>query len=220
MRDIYDSFIFNSKADFVIGIDEVGWGAIAGPVVIGCAVYAQEFFHHAVKDSKAFTTERAREKALAFVRDSALWLATETVSVNAISSLGAGAAMQAGLYTLALKALERFPAASAIVLDGSNTIKGLNHPQIAIPKADAFVTAVSAASILAKVERDQYMNEVYKEYPEYEWNQNKGYATERHTRLLREHGVSLYHRLNIPMVCDVLKKKGTYEELHMIGGES
>lgn len=212
MLDLYDAFVAKNKADFIIGIDEVGWGAVAGPLVLGCAVFKPDYMNLKIKDSKSFTTERSREKALDQVKLYALYLDIEVVSVGTISMFGAGAAIQQGLHNLASRAVAQFPNNSCVVMDGSNTIRNFTHPQAAYPKADTFVTAVSAASILAKCHRDQLMTELSKEYPEYDWFANKGYPTDRHFQLIRTHGVSAYHRMNVQVIKQMHQKFGNYED--------
>jgi len=216
--DTYQAALALHKPEFIIGIDEVGWGCIAGTLVLGCVVYKPDFSHPKVKDSKAFTTERSREAGLEVVRNTSPYVDTHVTSVQAISSLGASAVLHAAMFTLATKAIAHYPN-SLVVIDGSKPIKGLNHPQLALEKGDGYVAAVSAASMVAKVTRDKYMSEISKNYPEYEWHNNKGYPTDKHVRMLNQHGVSEHHRLNIALVREALKKHGTYEENHCVGLE-
>lgn len=217
LLNLYATALATHKPEYIIGIDEVGWGCIAGPLILGCAVYKPEFSHPKVKDSKAYTTEKSRESALEVVNSTAVYTATQITSVRSLRDLGAGVALKAAMLELAKNAVLHYPN-SLVVIDGSNLIKELKHPQIAIEKADSFVAAVSAASLLAKVTRDQYMTSLDKEFPEYEWRQNKGYPTQKHVKSLREQGVSEHHRMNISMIRQALKKYGTYEEKHCIGG--
>ncbi|NBU69950.1 MAG: ribonuclease HII [Bacteroidetes bacterium] len=214
--DMYKAALSTHTPEYVIGIDEVGWGCIAGPLVLGCAVYKPEFSHPKVKDSKAYTTEKSREAGLEVVKKTALYAKVHTVSVHEISTLGAGNVLKAAVLKLATDAVLSYPN-SLVVIDGTNQIRGLKNPQVSLARADSFVAAVSAASMLAKVTRDQYMSEISKSYPEYEWHQNKGYPTDKHVRLLKDQGVSEHHRLNVSLVKAALKKYGTYEEHHCIG---
>lgn len=217
LLNLYATALATHEPEYIIGLDEVGWGCIAGPLILGCTVYKPDFSHPKIKDSKAYTTEKSREKSVEVVQATALYTATHVTSVRTIRDLGAGVALKTALLDLAKNAVLHYPN-SLVVIDGSNLIKELKHPQIAIEKADSFVTAVSAASLLAKVTRDQYMTSLDKEFPEYEWRQNKGYPTQKHVKSLREQGVSEHHRMNISMIRQALKKYGTYEEKHCIGG--
>lgn len=209
----------DENVQYVIGIDEVGWGAIAGPLILGCVVYKVDFADPKIKDSKAFTTERSREKAFDLVMKTAVYTDLHYTYPSKLSNFGAGVSLRQGLTAIAQKAVDLYPD-SIVVIDGKNSIHNLKHRQTALDKADTFVTAVSAASIIAKVTRDRYMSEVNDEYPEYEWHQNKGYPTDRHLRFLRDHGVCSHHRLNVSLVKTALEKYGTYGSRHSIGDDS
>lgn len=196
---------------FVIGIDEVGWGAVAGPLVLAAAVFPTQFQHAKIKDSKKFTTHKARAEVLQkYVEPNAVCLLVESVSVWELESIGPGAAIQKALKNLADKAIKHFPEDSIIVVDGSHVIKGIDHPQIAIAKADSLVTAVSAASIRAKVTRDTMMQAIGPEYHVFGFHNNKGYPTMSHFRALKEHGATCHHRSYIPQVKEALAKKGMF----------
>lgn len=215
----FEQLLSDNPVEYIIGIDEVGWGAIAGPILLGCVVYKTEFTDPKIKDSKSFTTERAREKVYDLVMKTAVYTDLHHTVPSKIGTVGAGVALRQGLNQLAQKAVSLYPN-SLVVVDGTNTIQGIKHNQVALEKADTFVTAVSGASIIAKVTRDRYMSQINDDYPEYEWHQNKGYPTDRHLRFLREHGVSEHHRLNINLVHKALEKYGTYESLHSRGDNS
>ena len=212
--DRYKLAIEEHKPEYIIGIDEVGWGALAGPLVIGCAVYKVDFQHPKVKDSKAYTTEKSREAAYEVVFETASYVDLYAMDAARIGRIGAGNAIKDSLAAIAARVLVSYPENGLIVLDGTRTIQGLKYPQVAIDKADSFVPAVSAASIVAKVYRDRFMSSVNSSYPEFEWHQNKGYPTQRHVKAIQAHGVCEYHRTNIGMIRDALKKYGTYEERH------
>lgn len=212
--DTYKSAIAEHKPKFIIGIDEVGWGALAGPLVLGCVVYKVDFQDPKIKDSKAYTTEKSREKAYEAVVETAELVDLYAMDAVKIGKMGAGNAIKSALAGIAGRVAPQYPSDALIVLDGTRTIQGLKYPQIAIDKADSFVPAVSAASIVAKVYRDRFMSSINSEFPEFEWHQNKGYPTQRHVKAIQAHGVSEYHRINIGMIKEALKKYGTYEANH------
>lgn len=212
--DLYKTAVEKHNPTFVIGIDEVGWGALAGPLVLGCVVYKTDFQNPKIKDSKAYTTEKAREKAYELVQETAECVDVYALDASRISRIGAGNAIKEALNGISSRMLARYPDSGLLVLDGTRTVQGLKYPQVAIDKADAFVPAVSAASIVAKVYRDRFMSSVNSAYPEFEWHQNKGYPTQRHVKAIQIHGVSEYHRTNIGMIKDALSKYGSYEERH------
>lgn len=208
---LYAQALEHYKPKYVIGLDEVGYGAIVSDVVLGCTVYVVNYQNPAIKDSKAYTTEKARQAALVQVQKSAKLILLEHITPGAIDVFGFAESMQAGLLSLANQAVAQFPE-SLVVMDGKNQIKHLEHPQLVIPGADSVVLAVSAASIAAKVARDNMMHNLDKLYPEYEWHNNKGYATPKHLKKIEHHGVCKHHRRNIDLVVQLEKKYGTYEE--------
>lgn len=210
-RDALDDYIRLHNPRYIIGIDEVAWGAISGPLVIGCVVYDTNYRNEQLKDSKRYTTERARQRAAALVKASALWHAVHYTYPAELKANGPAACLQNAYRTVASVALANFPD-SVIVLDGVNGIKNLYVKQLVLPKADAVCTAVSAASILAKVDHDNYMNQLHAEFPEFDWYANKGYPTSKHIELLRKYGVTQHHRLNVQLVAKIQKIVGDYKE--------
>lgn len=198
-----------TKPEYIIGMDEVGWGAIAGPIVVACAVYKPDWSHEKVRDSKKYASDKTREKAFDIVQSTTAYVGYYEISPGAVETFGAGATLQQGFLTLAQRAISHFPN-SLIIIDGSSRIKGLEHPQICIPKADDLVPAVSAASVAAKVSRDHTMIKLGESFPEYEWHSNKGYGTPKHLEAMRKNGVCIHHRRNIQTVLDYEEKHGTY----------
>ncbi len=207
----FSKYLEEHNPEYIIGIDEVGWGAIAGPLVLGCTVYPTSFSHKRIKDSKSFTTERSRQNAREVVEATAVYRDVHFTDSVDIARLGAGQAIRKALFEIAERAARKYPNA-LLVIDGTRIIPGIDNPQLAIDKADVWVTAVSAASILAKVARDEYMSRLCQDQPEFEWDSNKGYPTQKHIKLLQTYGVSQHHRLNIDLVKDALLKRGEYKK--------
>lgn len=199
-----------SDFEYVIGLDEVGTGCVCGPVFVGVAVYKSKFTHKSIKDSKAFTTEKSRNAALEVVKSTAAYTALKSANANALQSRGQGAVLQRLFLEAAQEAVSLYPN-SIVIIDGANKIKGLNHPQMNIVKADAKITAVSAASIVAKCHRDDVMTAYGYCYPEYGWHKNKGYGTQEHWKAIEKHGIVVgLHRLNIEHIKECLDKFGEY----------
>lgn len=205
----YKSYLDTHKPKYVIGIDEVAWGSIAGPIHVACTVFPSDHNDTKIRDSKKITTQKARAKALELVDNSATAIFYGSISVGTIEVVGPGESLQEAYLKLADSAISKYPD-SVVVIDGKHVIKGLDHPQLALPGADTFVCAVSAASIVAKATSDKVMDELNKECPEYEWYNNKGYATHKHIQHMRDHGVSKHHRHNIQLVVNIEKKHGMY----------
>ncbi len=205
-----DKIIEQLKPEYIIGLDEVGWGAIAGPLVVACAVYKPTFKHARIRDSKKYSTNKVRERAFEIVQETATYVSYQEASTGQLEVFGPGAMLQESFLILAQRAISHFPN-SLVVIDGSNKIKGLDHNQVCLAKADALITAVSAASVAAKVSRDHTMAKLGESFPEYEWHCNSGYGTEKHMNAMKKVGVSVHHRRNIQTVLDYEKKYGTYE---------
>jgi ribonuclease HII len=176
-------------ADEVIGVDEVGRGCLAGPVVVCAVAFCRIPRNPLVQDSKVLTP-RHRGEAADWVRNHCVrWLVTE-VWVDVIDRVNileaTRLAMEASVRTLSC------PGAVAIVDQVS--LGDVGCPVIARPKADSQFFSVAAASVVAKVHRDELMNRLALEYPEWGWKRNKGYGTKEHRSALQENGRSYLHR--------------------------
>lgn len=182
--------------DQVIGIDEVGRGAIAGPVAVGAAVITKltpSEIPSGLRDSKLIAENKRDEVASL----SAQWVTSSVgmQSASEIERLGISKALQLAAKE-AIESLAR--ANSVLLLDGShNFLAGVvNLPVVLRTKADRDCAIVSAAALAAKVSRDQLMRDLHKEYPLYDWASNKGYASESHIAALRAMGPSSQHRIS------------------------
>lgn len=184
----------NFKA--VIGIDEVGRGAIAGPVAVGAALFTRESITQipqGLRDSKLI----AENKRDAIAAETAGWVQHHVGLRTAaeIEALGISRALQQAT----LKAIEPIKGESAVLLlDGThNYLAGVvDLPVVVRAKADRDCASVSAAALLAKVQRDTLMRELHFSYPHYDWDSNKGYASESHIAALRAMGPSSEHRIS------------------------
>lgn len=197
--------ICTEKTKLVVGIDEVGYGAWAGPVVIGAAIMSQQDRDIArklgAKDSKKLT-ETKREEIY-----KQLWASTDTtVFLEFIASLeidkGVSFTMRQRTGFL-LEKINQYLSQKEVaieeahvVLDGGLDDSKSEWPSIVIPKADSSEVAVSIASIIAKVERDRHMDWLSMRYPEYGWSTNKGYGTKEHLKALKTYGATPEHRVS------------------------
>jgi ribonuclease HII len=184
-----------SPAPYVIGIDEVGMGSWAGPVVVAGVVLPKGWKHKDIKDSKKLSPKR-RELAFQLVTQHSLarvvlWSNNQEIDRHGIRTVRDWLTEGAALYCL-----RRYPDA-LIVQDGDVpvVIGGIPQNMVWLSKADVFVPAVSAASCLAKVSRDAYMRQVHDTYPHYGWDTNMGYGTQAHSEGLLEHGACPLHRM-------------------------
>lgn len=192
-RDV-ENALFANGADWVIGVDEVGLGALAGPVTIAmCAIRPDTPpAPPGLRDSKALTA-RART-ALAPVLDT--WAPDYQLGYSTapeIDAHGITAALQlaARRAWTALAARIHPTERTVLLLDGSNNwLAGLHLPQQVITrvKADRDCVCVAAASVLAKTARDTLLEQLHEQHPQYAWNSNKGYGSAAHRAGIAEYG--------------------------------
>jgi len=176
----------------VVGVDEVGRGAWAGPVTVGAVVPASEHLR-GVRDSKELTRPE-RERAAAAVRDWAVAVGVGHASAQECDELG----MTAALRVAAQRALAELAAQGyepdRVILDGNHDYLRLGARCTTVVKGDASVLAVAAASCVAKVTRDALMVEEAQHYPPYDFESNVGYPAPVHKHALRGYGPSAIHR--------------------------
>ena len=174
---------------FVGGMDEVGRGPLAGPVVAACVVADGPLMLHGLDDSKRVPHERRVELAER-IRERAVAWAIGAASVAEIDRLN--------IYWATVLAMERALAALAttphFLLTDAVRIRSFLGAQLPVVKGDAKCATVAAASIVAKVHRDALLVELDREYPAYGFADHKGYATERHIAALEAHGPTEHHR--------------------------
>lgn len=176
---------------FVAGIDEVGRGAFAGPVVVGAVVFPRNFSPtDGINDSKLLKPRR-REFLSHIIKKEAHCFAIAEISVWAINKYGVGKATQMG-FRKAVKLLAMKP---DYVLIDAFYIKHLSRKnQKPIKKGDQKSISIAAASIIAKVHRDKIMKKLSVKYPQYKLAKNKGYGTREHQKALKKFGLSKIHR--------------------------
>lgn len=189
--------------DCVIALDEVGRGALAGPVAVGAAVMdaagARRRVPEGLRDSKLVSERRRPELALRaadWVQASGVgWAsAAEVDEVGIMRALG----LAASRAVLAVAAATPPDARALVILDGNHDYVSAVHPGglevRPVVKGDRDCASVSAASVIAKVARDSLMVELHEAHVDYEWHRNKGYASAVHRAAIRERGLSPYHR--------------------------
>lgn len=187
--------LFANGAQIVAGIDEVGRGAIAGPVTIGVVALNSQVndLPAGLRDSKLMTPKR-RDAMVPVVQQWSLGFATGSATAQEIDSFGIMSAL--GLAaSRALRALGVQP--DVIILDGNTSflLEEDGGPRVITRvKADQDVACVAAASVIAKVERDALMTQLHDQFPHYGWSSNKGYGAKVHTDAIRTHGLCDFHR--------------------------
>ena len=197
--------LFEQGVKFVAGVDEVGRGALAGPVSIGVAVVSTstQSAPAGLRDSKQMSLV-ARENIIDAVKAWPVTYAVGSASAQEIDQIGIVNSLRLA-WARAYELLAVKP--DHVILDGKHNwlspkdedLFGIAIPRIEVPvtmkiKADATCASVSAASVLAKVERDSYMRELASSFPEYGWDSNVGYGASGHMDAIRKLGATQFHR--------------------------
>jgi len=186
----------------IAGVDEAGRGPCAGPLVIAAVILKDPFAPELaqVRDSKEIS-ESKREELFEVIMKIAMSVSVIRVPVEEIDARGVHAANLDGMR----RAVAGLSIEPAYVLTDGYAIEGLALPNVAVWKGDQVVTAISAASIIAKVTRDREMIELDKQYPQYGFAKHKGYITAAHTAALAEHGPCAEHRKSFSNIAALLQ---------------
>jgi ribonuclease HII len=172
------------------GCDEAGRGCLAGPVVAAAVILPRNFKHPILNDSKQLspgTREMLRDE---IINSAVAWNVAfvDNIEIDEMNILRASIkAMH-----LALDGLKRTP--QFILVDGNSFYPYKNIGHKTIIKGDSLYFSIAAASVLAKTFRDEYMERIHSEFPDYGWNSNKGYATKFHRSAILKNGITPYHR--------------------------
>ena len=172
------------------GCDEAGRGCLAGSVYAAAVILPPDYQNDLLNDSKQLTEKRRYQLREIIERDAVAW-AVGIVSPDEINKINILNASILAMHR-ALDQLKVRP--EAIIVDGNKFKSYKNLPHTTIVKGDGKYLAIAAASILAKTYRDDYMNELAREYPQYDWLSNKGYPTKKHRDAIRQYGITSYHR--------------------------
>ena len=178
----------------IAGVDEVGRGPLAGPVVTAAVVLPEDFDVLGVDDSKKLS-EKRREELYDKILDGCVACGIGMMDHKVIDEINILQATKLAMKQAVEACEEKLGKQLDYVLFDAVEIEDLGRPQQAIIKGDAKVLAIAAASIVAKVTRDRMMVEYAKEYPWYAFEKNKGYGTAAHYQGIREHGTCPIHRM-------------------------
>jgi ribonuclease HII len=172
------------------GCDEAGRGCLSGPVFAAAVILPEGFFHPLLNDSKKMT-EKNRDILRPIIEREAIAYAVATCSAEEIDNINILNASFLAMHR-AIDQLKVRP--EFLLIDGNrfNPYPEIQHK--CIIGGDAQYQAISAASVLAKTYRDEYMQALHNEYPEYNWKKNKGYPTTDHRLAIRKHGLTQHHR--------------------------
>ncbi len=186
-----------SGATFVVGVDEVGRGPLAGPVTAAAVRLDPGYLPQGLKDSKVMTAA-ARERLFDWLMQHAA-VSVAHASVEEIDALNILRASHLAME----RAVAALPADHALI-DGNLIPKGLTCTSRAIVKGDAKCLSIAAASVIAKVTRDRIMVDLAQQHPQYGWERNAGYPTKAHFQALLDFGVTPFHRRSFAPVHNIL----------------
>ena len=181
---------FSGKKILECGCDEAGRGAIAGPLYAAAVIFPPDYQNESINDSKQLS-QKERENLRAIIEKDALAFSVISISEKKIDEINILNATFLGMNE-AIMSLQTKP--ELLLIDGNRFKNQTPYPHQCCIKGDAHYLAIAAASILAKTYRDEYMEKLDKEYPQYEWKINKGYPTPRHQQIVIEQGRTPYHR--------------------------
>ena len=197
------------KGKIEAGCDEAGRGCLAGSVYAAAVILPEGYQNELLNDSKQLTEKRRYELREIVERDAVAW-AVGVVTPEEIDKINILNASILAMHR-ALDQLQVRP--EAIIVDGNrfkpyyergkgSEVRGEKLPHTTIVKGDGKYLSIAAASILAKTYRDDYMNQLAEEYPQYDWLSNKGYPTKKHREAIKQYGITPYHRKSYNLLGD------------------
>lgn len=193
------SFLYNNLRE--AGCDEAGRGCLAGPVVAAAVILPKNFKHAVLDDSKKLTA-RQRFVLKDEIMNSAIPWKVAFIDNNEIDELNILRASIKAMH-IAIEGLEKEP--QFLLIDGNRFYPYKNIKFKTIIKGDGIYFSIAAASVLAKTFRDEYMEKIHNEFPEYKWNKNKGYPTAEHREAISKYGITSYHRKSFSLFDSQMK---------------
>ena len=184
-----------------VGTDEAGRGCLAGPVVAAAVILPKNFKHSLLNDSKQLT-EKQRLILKPFIEENALAYGVNFVWQNKIDEINI---LQSSILAMHQSIAQLNIEPEFIIVDGNKFHTYQSIPHQTIIKGDSKFMSIAAASVLAKTYRDDYMEKVHQDFPEYNWKQNKGYPTKQHREAIRKIGITSHHRKSFRLLPDQLK---------------
>ena len=180
------------------GCDEAGRGCLAGSVYAAAVIFPENYQNEELNDSKKLTDKRRKQLREIIQRDAVAW-AVGIVTPEEIDKINILNASILAMHR-ALDQLKVRP--EAVIVDGNRFKPYQSLPHTTSVKGDGKYLSIAAASILAKTYRDDYMDKLAEEYPQYDWLSNKGYPTKKHREAIRQYGITPYHRKTFNMLGD------------------
>ena len=183
---------YYSEYELEAGCDEAGRGCLAGSVYAAAVIFPKDYHNDELNDSKPLSAKKRYALREIVERDALAW-AVGIVTPEEIDKINILNASILAMHR-ALDQLKVRP--EAVIVDGNKFKPYYDLPYTTIVKGDGKYLSIAAASILAKTFRDDYMDRLAEEYPQYDWLSNKGYPTKKHREAIRKYGVTPYHRMS------------------------
>ena len=180
------------------GCDEAGRGCLAGSVYAAAVILPDGYQNELLNDSKQLSEKKRYQLREIIERDAVAW-AVGIVTPDEIDKINI---LNASILAMHLAHDQLKVRPEAVIVDGNRFKKYQDLPHTTIVKGDGKYLAIAAASILAKTYRDDYMNKLAEEYPQYDWLSNKGYPTKKHREAIRQFGITPYHRKSYNLLGD------------------
>lgn len=190
-----------SSYQFEAGTDEAGRGCLSGPVVAAAVILPNDFRHELLNDSKQLS-EKKRQFLRPIIEKHALSYGVAYVFQEKIDEINI---LNASILAMHRSIEEMSLQPEFIVVDGNKFKNYKDIPHQTIIKGDGKYLNIAAASVLAKTYRDDYMEKIHQEYPDYNWAKNKGYPTKEHREAIKRVGKCKYHRNSFRLLPDQLK---------------
>jgi ribonuclease HII len=196
----YEKELYLKDINLIAGVDEVGRGPLVGPVVAAAVILPKNYFLEGLTDSKK-VPEKKRNKLYEIIKKEALSIGIGIVEADVIDEINIYEASKVAM----LKALDNLNIKPEHVLIDAMKLN-LDIPSTSIIHGDLLSISISAASIIAKVTRDNMMYELDQKYPEYEFGKHKGYPTKKHIENVKKYGVLPNYRFTFKPISDLIKK--------------
>jgi ribonuclease HII len=187
---------FVEKNRIEAGCDEAGRGCLAGPVVAASVILPPDFRHAWLNDSKQLT-EKKRDLLRPIIESEAISYGVSFITEKKIDEINILNASILGMHE-AVSQLDHVP--DHLLIDGNRFHAYPGIPHTCFVKGDGRFLSIAAASILAKTYRDEYMEKLHHEFPEYQWSKNKGYPTLAHRKAIMEFGSTIHHRQSFTLI--------------------
>ncbi len=202
----YENNLLKNNIKLIAGVDEVGRGPLAGPVVAAAVILDPKIKIEGLNDSKQLSAKR-RTMLAEEIKNKALSYNCQFISEKEIDEMNIYQASKKAM----LLAIDKLDIKPEYILSDAMPLKESKIPHLAIIKGDTLSASIAAASIIAKVTRDEYMVEMDKLYPGYNFQKNKGYPTKEHLNAIKQIGICKIHRKTFKPVKDILSKQMSFD---------